>query len=148
MTLRGAPVGTDDYLGIMRLANAYANAVIDRDGEAWATCWADDGVWDLGGGRAVSGKEAIVAFWNGAMAAFTKVVQTVHSGDAWHLGNPGVAAGRWNISERFALADGKTGMLLAHYNDEYRKVDGEWLYTKRELVAHYQGPADLSGKFL
>lgn len=148
MTASRTPVDADDYLAIMRLANAYANAVIDRDVDSWAACWADDGVWDLGGGRAVSGKESIVAFWNGAMSAFSKVVQTVHTGDAWHRGESGLASGRWNISERFALSDGKTGMLLAHYNDDYRKVNGAWLYTKRELVAHYQGPADLSGKFL
>lgn len=142
------PINLADYVSIMRLANAYADAVIDRDADAWSACWAIDGVWDLGGGRAIEGRDAVVGLWNGAMSAFTTVVQTVHTGEVWCGVDDTHATGRWSISERFLMADGKRGMLLAHYNDEYRREDGKWLYTKRELVPHYQGPADLSGTFL
>lgn len=148
MTTTTRPVSVDDFLAIARLANAYANAVVDRDADAWGACWDESGEWDLGGGRGVTGRDAIVAFWSGAMAAFAKVVQTVHNGDAWQDADPDTAAGRWNISERYRLADGTTGLLLAHYDDEYRRVGGTWLFAKRKLVAHYQGPADLSGNFL
>jgi ketosteroid isomerase-like protein len=142
------PINVADFVGIMRLTNAYADAVIDRDAEAWSACWTDDGVWDLGGGRAIEGRDAIVGLWKGAMSAFATVIQTVHTGEVWCGADDTHATGRWNISEKYLMADGKTGMLLAHYDDEYRRENGRWLYTKRELVPHYQGPADLSGKFL
>lgn len=106
-------------------------------------------MWDLGGGRLVEGREAIAALWFGAMKGMLAVVQHAHNGDAWvDDGSDDQATGRWAISERFHRADGNRGILLAHYDDSYRKVEGEWLFTRRLLQVHYAGPADLSAEFL
>lgn len=143
------PVDSSDYVGIQRLVNRYSDAVVHRNGEQWASCWADEAVWDLGGGRSVEGKAAIVSLWFAAMGAMAAVVQHTHNGDATYEG-PGrdLAVGRWAISERFLTADGNRGLLLAHYDDAYRKVDGTWLFTRRFLQVHYRGTPDLSGDFL
>ncbi len=149
MTSQLKPINDNDYISIQRLNNRYADAVVHRIGSQWASCWADDAVWDLGGGRLVEGKDSIVKLWYGAMGGISTVVQNVHNGEAWQVqGKPDEATGRWTISERFKRADGATGILLAHYDDAYRKVNGEWLYTRRFLQPHYHGPADLSGEFL
>ena len=42
------PVSVEDYVNIQRLINRYADAVIHRVGTQWASCWADEAVWDLG----------------------------------------------------------------------------------------------------
>lgn len=142
-------VDPSDFVGIQRLVNRYSDAVVHRNGDQWASCWADDAVWDLGGGRLVEGKEAIVKLWFAAMGGMAAVVQHSHNGDANYEGSSrDTAVGRWAISERFLTADGNRGLLLAHYDDAYRKSEGSWLFTRRFLQVHYRGAPDLNGDFL
>lgn len=146
------PVSTDDYYAIQRLLHRYVDAVIHRDGVLWGSTWADDATWDLGRGRLVEGRQAIVDLWYKAMAGMHAVVQVVHSGDvrygdAAHPDALDRASGRWYINEWFRRADGTNSVLLAHYDDDYVKVDGEWLFSRRFLQSHYSGPPDLSADF-
>jgi hypothetical protein len=148
------PVGTDDYVAISRLIHRYADAVVERRGDLWSSCWAHDAVWDLGRGRLVEGREAIAALWYSAMQGMATVVQTVQNGDAWVAADdpnpqqPTSATGRWYISERYRRTDGTLGILLAHYDDQYVKREGQWLLAGRVLQPHYMGAPDLSGDFL
>lgn len=147
-TQPGTPIGTDDYVSIQRLIHRYADAVVNRNGVQWASCWADDANWDLGGGRMVEGKEAIVSLWYSAMKGMASVVQLVHNGEVYaDPSDPDRASGRWYIDERYRRADGVAGTLLAHYDDEYVRVDGTWLFARRFLEAHYNGAPDLSDPF-
>ena len=141
-------VSVVDHVEITRLMNRYADAVVHRDGVQWASCWDDQAVWDLGGGRLVEGKEAIVKLWYAAMGGMAAVVQTVHNGDAWYEENRSDrAVGRWSISERFLTANGVRALLLAEYLDGFVKKNDEWFFSRRLLRPHYQGRADLSGDF-
>jgi ketosteroid isomerase-like protein len=142
-----SPVATDDFIAIQRLVHRYADAVVHRDAAQWASCWADDARWELGRGHAVAGKQAIIDLWTNAMNGFSSVVQMVHNGDASTTGDPDRAIGRWYVVERFLLKDGQTGMLLAHYQDEYVRSPTGWLFASRLLQVHYRGAADLSGVF-
>jgi ketosteroid isomerase-like protein len=137
-----------DDLAIRRLVHRYADAVVHRDADAWASCWAEQSSWDLGRGREVEGKEQITALWRQAMGGMAAVVQMVHNGVIDATGVPDQATGRWYIDERYRRADGTDGILLAHYDDEYvRRADGEWRFARRALVPHYSGPPDLSADF-
>ena len=147
-TSAGSPINTDDYVAIQRLIHRYADAVVNRDGAQWSSCWAADADWDLGGGRLVEGKEAIVSLWYSAMKGMASVVQLVHNGEVLaDPAEPDRASGRWYIDERYRRADGVVGTLLAHYDDEYVRVDGSWLFARRFLQAHYNGAPDLSDSF-
>ena len=130
---------------IAELVHTYADAVVRRDGDRWASCWAEDARWVLGPGREVVGREAIVALWHTAMSGFAAVVQLVHNGSVTLDGDRG--EGRWYLSEQFRRADGEAGTLLAHYDDTYVVQGGSWRFASRELVPRYQGPPDLSGRF-
>jgi ketosteroid isomerase-like protein len=143
-----APVSTDDFVAVQRLLHRYADAVVHRDAAQWASCWADDATWELGPGVEVSGKAAIVDLWSRAMAGFSSVVHMVHNGDVSATDDPDRAVGRWYIDERFRTSDGQSGVVVAHYDDEYRRTDGGWAFTSRVLKVHYRGAADLSGEFL
>lgn len=132
---------------IAALVHRYADAVVHNDGEQWGSTWAPDAHWDLGQGRLMEGREAIVEFWHKAMGTFDAVIQTVLNGTYELDQAAGTGTGRWYIQEAFQRADGDTGILLAHYDDEYRLVDGDWLFTSRDLVVHYGGPNDLSAPF-
>ena len=63
----------EDRLQIRELIDSYNNAVMRFDGETWASNWAEDGVWHLPGAGDVSGRDAILAVWQGAMSAFSFV---------------------------------------------------------------------------
>lgn len=137
---------TTDRDKIAGLVHRYADAVVRRDAEQWAACWADDGRWSLGAGREVTGRAAIVDLWNRAMGTLEAVVQNVYNGDVEIDGDRG--NGRWYVQEHFRTAGGDAGILLAHYDDTYTAVDGRWQFASRALTIHYQGPPDLSAPFL
>lgn len=138
---------TEAHVEIHQLVHRYADAVIHRNGAQWASTWTADAEWDLGGGRLVEGVEAISALWQGAMNGFEAAVQTVFSGET-HLDDGGeTATGRWYIQEHIVRGPGKRSLLLAHYDDEYRKVDGDWKFARRRLETHYNGAPDLSDEF-
>lgn len=139
---------SDAHLAIQQLVHRYADAVIHRNGVQWTATWAPDAVWDLGRGRLVEGSEAIAELWYGAMAGFEATVQTVLSGETSLADDGASATGRWYIQEHYIRADGTTGILLAHYDDAYCQVDGEWRFARRLLVPHYAGAPDLTAPFL
>ena len=129
------------------LVHTYADAVVRRDAAQWSSTWAADAVWELGRGRRVEGRDAILALWNSAMDNFAAVVQNVVNGTAEIDLAAGAGAGRWYIIEHWQRADNSRGILLAYYDDTYVCVDGRWLFASRELVVQYSGPPDLSGVF-
>jgi SnoaL-like domain len=144
---RPAHVSTDDFLAVERLVHHYVDAVIHRDGVAWGNCWAEHATWDLGRNRLVEGRAAIVELWYSAMKNMHAVVQVVHTGEVLCGADADTATGRWYINEWYRRGDGTNGMLLAHYDDEYARIDGEWKFTRRFLQSHYTGPPDLSADF-
>ncbi len=158
------PLQLADHIAVQRLVHQYADAVVHRNAAQWGRCWAEDAQWDLGRGRHVVGRPAIVQLWQTAMAGMAAVVQNVLNGDAWLAesrdgsaansaaapadGTGQRAQGRWYINERFRRADGAVGILLAHYDDDYvRSADG-WLFSNRVLRVHYMGAPDLSAEFM
>ncbi len=133
---------------IAELVHLYADAVVHFDGEQWGAVWAPVARWSLSPGRTVEGRDAIVEFWYKAMGTFEAVVQTVLNGTYTIDEEAGTGSGRWHIQESFRRTTGEVGILLAHYDDTYALVDGRWCFADRQLVAHYVGPQDLSGRFL
>ena len=133
---------------ITDLVHRYADAVVRRDENRWASTWAPDAVWELGKGRRVEGRDAIVDLWNSAMDGFRAVVQNVVNGTAELDDGTGRGTGRWYIIEHWHRADDSRGILLAHYDDAYVRTADGWLFASRELVVQYGGPPDLSAPFL
>ncbi len=129
------------------LVHRYADAVVHRNPEQWAATWADDAVWELGKGRRVEGRDAILALWNSAMDGFKAVIQNVVNGTAELDEAAGTGSGRWYIHEHWHRASDERGILLAYYDDTYTRIDGDWRFASRELTIQYGGPPDLSGTF-
>jgi SnoaL-like domain len=130
------------------LVHTYADAVVRRDPDQWASTWAEDAVWELGKGRRVEGRDGILALWNSSMDRFKAVIQNVMNGTADIDDAAGTGTGRWYIHEHWCRADDSRGVTLAYYDDTYTRVDGTWRFASRELVIQYGGPSDLSGTFL
>lgn len=143
MSATATPTLRDSIAG---LVHCYADAVVHRDRERWASTWAPDARWTLGPGREVQGIDAIVELWTTAMARYQIVVQTVLNGDVV-TGGP-EPAGRWYVQEHFRRTTGDSGILLAYYNDTYTAVGDQWRFASRALTPLYQGPPDLSADFV
>ena len=137
----------ENRIAVSDLVHHYADAVVRRDADQWGNTWAPDAVWELGKGRRVEGREAILDLWNSAMDGFKAVVQHVvnHGANLDDVSGEGI--GRCYIQESWWRADDSKGILLAYYDDAYTRVDGEWLFASRELVIQYGGPQDLSADF-
>jgi hypothetical protein len=102
-------------------------------------------VWFLDDERQVRGRDPIVRQWRTEMAKYRAVVQLVANGDSLSDGTD--ATGRWYIHEYNRLADGSSAILVAYYDDAYRRTGGDWLFSRRQLTRLYQGAPDLTGIF-
>ena len=134
-----------DSDAIRRLLHTYADAVLERDEAAWGALWTEDATWELGPGRVVEGRSAIVDLWRTSLAAYRHVVQLYLSNTATIDGD--TATGRAYLVELNVPMQGERRMLVASYDDTYRRVSGEWLFSSRSLRKLYAGAPDLSGQF-
>jgi SnoaL-like protein len=130
---------------ISDLVHRYSDAVVRKDKDQWAATWAPTARWDLGRGRVMIGRAAIVEYWTGAVDAFDVIVQLAHNGQAVVDGARGT--GRWYVSEHTQRRHGSRGHLLAYYDDSYSLVDDQWLFASRAITVLYRGAGDPSGAF-
>lgn len=127
-----------ERLAIRELHEAYADAVLRHDAEAWSNCWCDDATWTLFG-TAVRGRAAITAFWIQAMAGFQAVsfiampAALVIDGDHAH--------GRAQTHEVLREAGGRSRVVGGAYDDHFVRENGRWLFNARDfrIVAQYPG---------
>lgn len=138
----------EDRILIRELLDTYAHGVMTRDAKAWGATWAEDAFWalpefpDLGG---FTGKAAIVAGWVESMKHYglggkdaqgtvaRPMVYVAHPGEIQVDGDRATAVSY--TSEIFEdPATGKTKRLRGRYVDELGKIDGEWLFTRREYT--------------
>ena len=128
-----AKLSIETEIAIRRLVDQYCDGVIRRDGNIWGATWSDDAHWNLGMGREVLGKKAIVELWTTAMGAFNWTIQTAEHFSLNIDEAKGTGSGHVVVRERYERTDGERGDLLAKYIDKYVKVDGEWLFAERIL---------------
>lgn len=119
----------EDRMEIRELIDSYNDAVMRFDAEAWASNWAEDGVWHLPGAGDVAGREAIVTVWKGAMSAFRFVGFFASAGPIVVKGDS--AEGTWYQQEFLHQKDGVKRSVTGRYQDEYVKQDGRWYFKKR-----------------
>ena len=120
-------------IAIRRLVDQYCDGVIRRDASIWGATWSVDAHWNLGMGREVLGKKAIVELWTTAMGAFNWTIQTAEHFSLNIDEVKGTGSGHVVVRERYERTDGTRGDLLAKYIDQYVKIDGEWLFAERIL---------------
>jgi uncharacterized protein (TIGR02246 family) len=133
-------IDTADELAIRNLLARYGDAVCRRDAEAWGDTWSQDCTWDLGGGRLVHGRDAVVALWRQAIAKYPWVAQLPASGFIEEI--DGAVQGTWYVLELNHLADGQGVMHLGHYRDTYVKTDTGWRFATRRFAIIYRGAMD------
>jgi len=125
----------EDRLAIRELLDAYADAVCRMNATDWAATWAEDADWTVMGND-VSGRDAIVGFWQQAMAGFEAASFMSVPGMIVVEGNR--ATGRSQTQEILKSAQG-TQIIGGLYQDGFVKVDGTWLFQSRkhEVISIY-----------
>ena len=121
----------EDRLAIRELIDAYADAVILHDAEAWGATWAEDAVWsvpDYPEMGDVHGREAIVTTWKAAMENYPGIVFVANPGSIVVDGDHAIV--RSYTSEVYDI-DGATKRDRGRYDDVCVKRDGKWLFQKR-----------------
>ncbi len=122
----------EDRQAIRELMEHYADAVMQRNPEAWAQVWAEDAFWSLPefeGLEEFRGRDNIVQGWIGAMGDYPDMVYLATPGAIEVDGDSAVA--RAYTIEVFPGPDG--GVLRVHgqYDDKLEKRDGRWWFTSR-----------------
>ena len=117
---------------IHELCARYTLTLDGHDIEGWTNCFTADGVFGFGD-RGVRGREKIAAYGRVHQALGSRHLNTSLLFEIDSSGER--ATGQSSIVATFATRQGYKLAFLGHYDDEVRKVDGHWLFSRRWVVA-------------
>ena len=115
--------------------------VEDLDAVAWqqALCFTEDAAWDAGQFGVLNGRQALFESFRAKPWVFT-----MHMFMNPHIHVDGdTGTGRWVMW--MLGTDEETGRpmhLCGYTNDEYRRVDGRWLFSKVVMTQKFLVPFD------
>jgi len=127
----------EDTLNIQQLYARYSDAIMRNDAETFGSCWSEDGYWLLLGNE-YRGKEAIVEAYSNSVRGTDFILHLAMSPLISIHGDQ--AKVRSQVQETLHFSGGGAMMILANYNDELQKIDGQWLFAARRISVRYSGP--------
>ena len=123
----GGPIA--DRLAIRELIESYNAAVIENDAEAWGVNWSEDGLWNLGEGQEIVGREAIVKHWQEAMEVFSFV--GMFAQPKFISIDRDSAHAHWHTNELAKKSNGEMMRFVGLYKDVYRREANGWKILER-----------------
>jgi uncharacterized protein (TIGR02246 family) len=118
-----------DRLAIRELIESYNAAVIEKDPAKWIANWAEDGVWNLGGGD-IEGKDRILESWLTIMAPYEHA--SVFAQPVFIQANGEEGTALWHTNERLKLYSGDEMLAVGRYQDRYARINGAWKIKQRD----------------
>jgi hypothetical protein len=121
-----------------------AGSVVDADSlahiaEAVAALFTADGVWDGGPGLGVAtGRRAIAERLREPTLTFSRHFFVNPRIDVGSDGD--TARGRWDLLSPCRRADGSSYWMSGFEDDEYARVDGDWLHRSMKLTTVFMTP--------
>ena len=120
----------EDIEALKVLKSRYAEYCDDNyNPDLLASLFTQDAIWDGGALGRVEGRDAIRELFAGAPAMLSFAIH--------HVTNPALevdgdhCTGHWLLWQPCTLAAGDQAVWIAgNYRDEYRRVDGKWLFSK------------------
>jgi len=133
----------DPTTEIRQLRAAYAHYLDRGDWDGWAALFAPDAVVEFGSYPNLEGRDEIREF--GETVVDDLFEYSMHTAQMPLLDVEGeTATGLWYLLVYYQLPDGDPGWIYGTYEDEYRKVDGEWkfVYVTNDVVVDTGGMAE------
>ena len=127
----------EDTLNIQQLYARYSDAIMRNDAETFGSCWSEDAYWLLLGNE-YRGREAIVEAYSNSVGGTDFIMHLAISPLISIDGDK--AKVRSQVQEILHFPGGGGMIILANYNDELQKVDGQWLFADRRISVRYSGP--------
>jgi uncharacterized protein (TIGR02246 family) len=118
----------EQRLAIRDLYGTYTDASSRGDREGWLACFTEDGEWNTHLFK-TSGREGLRRQWDALWATFKSVSFMSEVGMIEITGER--AKARAYTREVVLLADGKIYRLDGRYDDELVRVNGQWLFARR-----------------
>jgi hypothetical protein len=111
----------------------YARCADARDARGLADLFTEDGIFDGGAelGRH-EGREAIYRYISDTLERLEWAAHYMTNGSIEVAEGGDTATGSWRLWEPSTIA-GEATWILGTYRDEYRRVDGTWLFSLSEL---------------
>ncbi|MEO6248203.1 MAG: nuclear transport factor 2 family protein [Sphingomicrobium sp.] len=140
---------TSDFVladcGIRQLHAQFVDAVWRQDSDAFAGCFARDGVWKIAG-MEMAGRDAIA---EGCVKLLGRCerIQLVTGQPILEV-EDSTAIGRLQVTEFAKKKDGSSAITFGTYYDRYRAEDGAWRFQSRHWSMAYHGPVDMSGEYI
>ena len=127
----------EDTLNIHQLYARYSDAIMRNDPESFGSCWSENGYWLLLGNE-YRGREAIVEAYCNSVGG-TDFIMHLAMSPLISI-NEDKAEVRSQVQEILHFSGGGAMLILANYNDELHKVEGQWLFADRRISVRYSGP--------
>lgn len=118
-----------DRIEIQELRAAYSRAIDYEDYERATEIFTDDAVVKYRGGTCHGGEE-VEAYWR-EKVAYEFSMHTVQMPELEIDGDE--ATGKWYLVVFYETPDGDEGYVLGWYEDEYRRVDGDWKISEIDM---------------
>jgi hypothetical protein len=122
----------EDKLAIHELCARYTLTIDAHDIDAWARTFTEDGLFGFGD-NALRGRDSIIEYGQVHRTLGTRHMNT----SLLYEVDPGgrTAKGKSSVAMVLLTKKGYRVGFCGHYVDELRKVDGEWLFSSRWVVA-------------
>ncbi|MCY3921538.1 MAG: nuclear transport factor 2 family protein [Chloroflexi bacterium] len=125
-------ISLEDRFAIIDLCSVYNYTVDQADGEGWAATFTEYGIFNGPAGQA-EGREALVAFCGQLAEAFPG---GMHFTDNHLFEVDGdTCQHKCFLDFKVPSPDGSVASVLLGYEDVVVKVDGEWLFQRRDVVS-------------
>jgi len=121
-------ISVEDRLAILDLAGRYNQAFDHGDVDAWVETFTTDGVFADAGGFSVQGTDELRAF---AGKAAQGDVAVRHWNSSHVIEGNGDTATHSCYLMIIMMDEVPTIFGIGRYDDEFKKVDGEWRFSRR-----------------
>jgi uncharacterized protein (TIGR02246 family) len=127
------PSEFEDRFAIRELIDRFCDSINERDWEAFAACFVEDGVWDVGPPISFrnEGKSQILKFVSTGAAELECIIQTAHAVKITSNGD--AATARSTMRELMRAPDGSGMQIWGTYYDILVRTAEGWQFKQRKL---------------
>ncbi|WOK37203.1 nuclear transport factor 2 family protein [Sphingomonas sp. C3-2] len=133
-----SPNEVADHLALRQTAELYAVGADRRDKAIWSQVLTDD-IEITGPGFGSKGIEDVLKSLDYLAQFYAKTQHRVHN-QIVSIDGDSATGETYSTADHLTITDGKGELLCwsIRYQDQWRKVDGAWRFSRRELIVDWE----------